>query len=161
MNKTVIDKNRSSFCVANSIEGFASPEPEKMKKLIVKLNISNIQFTKENAHSILVKVDYGVYLRILFNETSEKVEINEAPKGYNLLSGPIPLTFRGQLVFSSILLLVVGFYTCYQMYVRPALIPIMAVLIVVGSVLFIFCALYFGIRLELMKKQLMGWINEY
>ena len=35
-------------------------EPEKMKKLIVKLNISNIQFTKENAHSILVKVDYGV-----------------------------------------------------------------------------------------------------
>ncbi|MBP6364558.1 MAG: hypothetical protein KA300_00410 [Bacteroidales bacterium] len=132
-----------------------------MKKLIVKLNISNIQFTKENAHSILVKVDYGVYLRILFNETSEKVEINEAPKGYNLLSGPIPLTFRGQLVFSSILLLVVGFYTCYQMYVRPALIPIMAVLIVVGSVLFIFWALYFGIRLELMKKQLMGWINEY
>jgi hypothetical protein len=47
------------------------------------------------------------------------------------------------------------------MYVRPALIPIMAVLIVVGSVLFIFWALYFGIRLELMKKQLMGWINEY
>ena len=136
-------------------------EPEKMKKLIVKLNISNIQFKKATAHSILVKVAYGVYLRIIFNETSEKVEINEAPKGYNLLSGPIPLTFRGQLVFSSILLLVVGFYTCYQMYVRPALIPIMAVLIVVGSVLFIFWALYFGIRLELMKKQLMGWINEY
>jgi hypothetical protein len=130
----------------------------KREHLINNLSIYGIYFEEKEDGAILIKVCYGLFLNIQVH-TNGKVEIKEHPKGYNFFSGPIPMKFTNQLIISCILFIIACIYGGYVIYTRPLLTPCIAILLGMGSVLFIFMSLYYTIKLEAMKHQIMDWIR--
>ena len=128
----------------------------KREQLISNLSIYGIHFEEKQDGCILIKVCYGLFLNVQVHANG-KVEIKEHPKGYNLFSGPIPMKFTNQLMLSCILFIITCIYGGYVIYTRPLLTPFMAILLGMGSMLFIFVSLYYTIKLEAMKHQIMDW----
>lgn len=126
--------------------------------LIKKLVFYNWIFT-QTERSVSIKVGLGLYLDVFFLENG-KIKIKEIFKGYNFFSGFIRFSIKGQLLYTSILYFILTVVTGYIMYTTPDLIIYLSLVYSFYSVLSILWFLYYLIRAESTKKQIMEWLDK-
>jgi hypothetical protein len=129
-------------------------------KLASKLEAHSIPYKRDTQNSILIEVCFREAIKIEFNSEG-RVLIKELAKSYNIHSGPIPLTFSKQLIFSTFAFIVVGIVVCWITYTRPPIIPIVLMILFIGSILFLFWGLYGVIKMEAMKNLIRNFIDHF
>ena len=80
-----------------------------VNKLKIKLKQVNYQF-KEDSNKLTVKLDYGLTCEIIFLEDKTTIIIGRF-KGWNFLTGALPFTIKGSILYST-------FWIAFMMFLQ-------------------------------------------
>ena len=132
--------------------------PIGYKTLIKKFRFYNLTYSTNTEKEIDVRVGANIFLRINF--VQEQVHIKEITKKGNILTGLINASFSFYVSYASVLFIIMSALATLQMYNNSNSIILLSAALFASSILFIVSVIYYGIKIESTKRQIVKWLDE-
>ncbi len=132
---------------------------KKTMQEIIKTKLKKYGYKySENEHSIDINLGMSQHLTVNFSE-NEKIIFKDKLKGWNFLTGIIEMSFKGAIIYQTIGMLFAIFFLMFVSQKSNILqFPFIYLLTGVSAWLIIW-SVYYLIRLENIKTQIIFWIE--
>lgn len=126
---------------------------------IEKVKKYNIPYSLGLKGEIDLKVVHNVYVRVRFKEDGS-IEISDFTRSGNVLSGLFSMNFSTYLVYGCIMFIILLALATYEMYINPKSIILISMAAFVSAFGYIVTVIYFSVKLESMKRLIIGWTDK-
>jgi len=131
----------------------------KIMQEIIKTKLEKYGYKySENEHNIDINLGMSQYLTVNFSK-NEKIIFKDRLKGWNFLTGVIEMSFKGAIIYQTIGMLFAIFFLMFISQKSDILqFPFIYLLTGISAWLIIW-SVYYLIRLENIKTQIIFWIE--
>lgn len=127
------------------------------KLLLDKLDKYGYKYTEEDT-CVCINIGLGLSVCVTTSELN-KVSFAVRTKGYSVLSGYIPFSFRNLMIYTLITHVIISICFSWFMFIAPSQIPILAIIYLFWSFCMLGVILFYLIRIEAVKKTVIDWID--